>query len=150
MILNISGSIVINVSGSIEISEEPSTPPVFADYITNGTFDTDTNWIKGTGVTISSGQASIQTSAGTLSQDFGALKAPLVQGQDYVFTFGTVNPGFTGVYIYCDDQVIYDGIPLGAAIEAPFTASAAHSTLTIGLYDDNGVGFDNISLAPAL
>ncbi len=70
------------------------------DSIVNGTFDTDTDWTKGTGWTIFAGTANHQTAigAGDLSQDITAVTGTLyVVTYDVLFTdTGTVTPNIGG------------------------------------------------------
>ena len=46
-----------------------------SELIINGTFDTDSDWNKGTGWTISDGKASLNNSTGSLSKNDGVLEA---------------------------------------------------------------------------
>jgi hypothetical protein len=69
-------------------------------YITNGTFDTDTDWTKGTGWTISGGSASCdgtQTSSSDLTQT-GVLSI----GNYYKITFTLSNCTAGNVTVYAD------------------------------------------------
>ena len=70
----------------------PETVYTSGELVTNGTFDTDSNWTKGTGWTISGGIATAQggvSDTKTLEQDIG-----LVGGKLYYYSFdvgGTVS-----------------------------------------------------------
>ena len=70
----------------------PETVYASGELVTNGTFDTDSNWTKGTGWTISGGIATAEggvSDVNTLEQDIG-----LVQGKLYYYSFdvgGTVS-----------------------------------------------------------
>lgn len=56
----------------------------FTNYVTNGTFGTDTDWTKGTGWTIGTGVATAVTATSSLSQ---TSATPLIKGQAYTITF---------------------------------------------------------------
>jgi len=79
-----------------------SVQEVGENLVTNGTFDSDSLWNKGTGWTISGGTASCdgsQTSNISFNQDLANMKRELVIGKQYTLTFtlsghsgGGVNP----------------------------------------------------------
>ena len=66
----------------------------FDNLVTNGTFDTDTDWTKGTGWTISGNVAShAATGAGYLDQTFST-----VTGQTYVLTYDVTSLSGAGSF----------------------------------------------------
>ncbi len=72
----------------------------FAEYVTNGTFTTDTGWTKGTGWTIAAGVA---TATGAISTALSQTSAiTLIAGYTYTITYtvtrtaGTVTPSIGG------------------------------------------------------
>jgi hypothetical protein len=67
---------------SISIKELPTVPR--ATIITNGTFDTDTIWTKGTGWTIGSGVATFAATGSSSNLDQAAT---LLVGQSYLLTY---------------------------------------------------------------
>lgn len=71
--------------------EDRVTNGTFAEYVTNGTFGSDTGWTKGTGWTIAAGVADCdgtQTAASDLSQ---TLAIALIEGYTYTLTFTTAS-----------------------------------------------------------
>lgn len=63
------------------ITLTPTTTPTTVQSVTNGNFATDTNWTKGSGVTISGGTANATNAAFILSQN-----VDLVPGLTYTFS----------------------------------------------------------------
>ena len=57
--LRADGSNDYMLTNSIDFGAGPSNPPLGSELVTNGGFDTDTAWAKGTGWTISGGTASV-------------------------------------------------------------------------------------------
>lgn len=86
---------------SENLGDDENTIMVFADkkfgeYANNGSFDTDTNWTKGTGWTIASGVA---TATGDIDTDISQSSLiPLMEGHSYTVTYtvtataGTIAP----------------------------------------------------------
>lgn len=65
------------------------TNGTFAEYVTNGTFTTDTGWTKGTGWTIAAGVA---TATGAISTSLSQTAAiALIPGYSYTVTFTTAS-----------------------------------------------------------
>ena len=79
------------------------------DKVTNGTFDVDSNWIKGAGWGISGGKArlSIPSAAGNLEQTYFSKGAGFVEGFCYDITLDVVDYGEGGFNLK-----IYDGAVL--------------------------------------
>lgn len=76
------------------------TNGTFAEYVTNGSFTTDTGWTKGTGWTIAAGVA---TATGAISTALSQASAiTLIEGYTYTITYtvtrtaGTVTPSIGG------------------------------------------------------
>lgn len=68
-------------------STDRVTNGTFAEYVTNGTFTTDTGWTKGTGWTIAAGKA---TATGAISTSLSQTAAiALIPGYSYTVTFTT-------------------------------------------------------------
>lgn len=69
------------------------------DHVTNGTFATDTGWTKGSGWTITGGEAVASSASADLSQTSAVT---LVEGQAYIITYtitrsaGSVTPSIGG------------------------------------------------------
>ncbi len=78
--------------GALLCSTDTSSLVGSGELVTNGTFDTDTDWTKGTGWTISGGAAVGVSGAATFIQQ--SFLPPLTTGQRYVVTF-TIS-GVTG------------------------------------------------------
>lgn len=72
---------------------------LYPNLITNGTFDTDSDWTKGTGWSIGSGVASASSATGTLQQTGVATANKWYRIQFYIsaYTGGTVTPNIGGV-----------------------------------------------------
>lgn len=75
-----------SISGNAAIN----TPTLGADVIVNGDFDTDTDWTKGAGWTISGGTGVATTVAGT---DLSQTVAPLTVGVWYRVTYDITRTG---------------------------------------------------------
>ena len=121
-----------------------------SEIITNGSFDTDSNWTKGTGWSISDGTASISESgAVTLAQSPGSA---LVSGKTYkvVYTIsgysgsGIVKVQFTGGSTLSGQNRTANGTHTEY-----LTATANHTTIRLKALSNNG-GFtgsiDNFSV----
>ena len=121
-----------------------------SEIITNGGFDTDSNWTKGTGWSISDGTASISESdAVTLAQSLGSA---LVSGKTYkvVYTVsgysgsGIVKAQFTGGGTLSGTNRTSNGTHTEY-----LTATANHTTIRLKALSNNG-GFtgniDNFSV----
>ena len=63
------------------LSDTDDTDLVGSELVTNGTFDTDTDWTKGSGVTISGGVVNATSAAVIVEQE-----TSLVSGKQYVAT----------------------------------------------------------------
>jgi len=72
---------------------------LYPNLVTNGTFDTDSDWTKGTGWSIGSGVASASSATGTLQQAGVATANKWYRIQFYIsaYTSGTVTPNIGGV-----------------------------------------------------
>lgn len=76
-----------------------TTNGTFAEYVTNGTFGSDTGWTKGAGWTISAGTAVATTASSDLSQTSAIT---LIAGYTYTITYvvtrsaGSVTPSIGG------------------------------------------------------
>lgn len=120
-----------------------ATNGTFAEYVTNGTFTTDTGWTKGTGWTIAAGVA---TATGAISTALSQTAAiALIPGYSYSVTF-TIS-SFTAGTI---------AVSLGGGTAGTARGSAATFVETIvagsdGLIKFNTVGFtgsiDNVTVS---
>jgi hypothetical protein len=125
----------------------------FDGLVTNGTFDADTNWTKGTGWTIGSGVAQF-TSGGTQYANIYQTVSTVV-GMSYILNYDLVSISASNCSIK-----VYSGTGIGGAVigsdnfvsspvsgNVSFTATA--STTTIGLQANlsaQNIQFDNISV----
>ena len=125
-----------------------------SEFITNGSFAVDANWTKGAGWSIAAGVATQDGSSptGALSQNFGALTAALINGNDYVLAFdltnalsGTVTAVLGGGV---GSQGLYGDTGAGA-ISVPFTATDARTTISFRSPDEVEISVDNVSIMPA-
>lgn len=144
-------SVVRSVVGSVPgpINKDPASGGGGApgEFITNGTFDTDTNWTKQLGWTIAAGVASNSGTNGQLSQNFGALVAPLVSGSNYLLTFDLVNPSLGLVEVSFNDmQAVYGATTSGVARIAEFTANGDWTVIQFLSADEVPISVDNVSL----
>ncbi len=128
-----------------------------SEFITNGNFASGANWTQGAGWVIGGGVASYSGSAaGLLSQDFGALTAPLIPGNSYDFSALLDNSSGQTFVVVLNDGVdsltIYTGTDDGAISALGILADHAYTTITVQVTTDTGiatVSIDNISLTPA-
>lgn len=111
------------------------------ELITNGTFDTDTDWTKGTGWSISGGQATHTGTAGYLSQNI------LTPGKIYKITFDIVsapNPATDFIQPYYNNS---PAIGLFSSVGThSVTATALSGGLGCALRGSGNVVVDNISV----
>jgi hypothetical protein len=134
------------VRGSPAAAEEEP-----AQFITNGGFAADTNWTKGAGWTIAAGVAANSGAAGTLSQDFGALVAALINGNSYVLTFDLVNVvggDITATLTGGAGSQVFTASATGL-VTHNITATDARTMLAIRSVDGDAITVDNVSLVPA-
>lgn len=126
----------------------PSSEP--AQFITNGAFATDTDWTKGAGWSITGGQAVYAGGAGLeeFSQDFGALVAPLVNGNNYRVTITVVNASNVNVLISGGVGSQNLGTANAGTSTLDFTATDARTTIILRNVDGDPVTIDNVSLTP--
>jgi hypothetical protein len=139
------------VARSLVIQQGGGGTPVISEYITNGGFDTDTDWTKGAGWTITGGAAECDGGVGMLSQDFSALTAALTNGNDYLLTYtlvngnaGTVRARLTGGA----GGQNFDTSDAGL-ISVPFTANDGRTTINFQSIDSEAISIDDVSITPA-
>lgn len=126
-----------------------SGPPEPEEFITNGAFAADTDWTKGLGWTIGGGVADQDGSSDQeLSQNFGALTAALVNGNNYVLTFDLTNGDVGLVTCTIGTQAVLSTFSQGA-INQPFTADGNHATIAFRSLEGAAIIVDNVSLVPA-
>jgi len=79
------------------LSDTDDTDVTGTELVTNGTFDSDSNWIKEDGWTISGGVASYASGTG---REIEQSSIPTVAGKKYVITFDitSISAGAFGVY----------------------------------------------------
>lgn len=104
--------------------------PLNPDLVTNGGFDTDTNWTKGTGWTISGGVATFNNSTGTtLSQAISSTA-----GITYRITFDlNVTAGSVSVSLFGG----------GSSSGGSFNTTGSH-TVDITSAGHTGLGFTGV------
>lgn len=115
-----------------------------ANFITNGTFASDTGWTKGTGWTISGGKADAAGAISTALSQTAAIE--LVEGRTYALTFTTSSVSAGSV------AATLGGGTAGASISGNSTQTQyikAGSSQTIAF---TGTGFtgkiDDVTIAP--
>lgn len=120
-------------------------------FITNGAFAADTDWTKGAGWTISAGAASSDGSVGQLSQNFGALVAPLTNGNGYTlsYTLTNANGGMVTATLSGGAGSQAFSTSSAGAISHPVTATDARTTISFQSIDAEPIAVDNVSLVPA-
>ena len=121
------------------LSNTDDTDLVGAELVTNGTFDTDTDWTKGTGWTISGGVA---THTGTSFSNITPTNIGLVSGKTYVVTLTAT--GLGSRYVYYDGgskflNFVGDGEHVGTFV------AGSSTNIYIGTSGD-GYTIDNISV----
>ena len=118
----------------------------FSNLVTNGTFDTDTDWTKGTGWTIGSGVATGGPASARLEQPVNA-----VQGRSY--NLGVTVTAYTSGDIF--GRIGTTAASNGAAITtvATYSQTLVASSTAQFQFDTGGGGFtgsiDNVSLYEA-
>jgi hypothetical protein len=116
------------------------------ELVTNGTFDTDTDWTKGAGWTISGGVASFSNpSGGALSQNVGTISAGtsvVVEMDSYLAEvlsvgFNGITPGLSPLTLMSSSGTkrVYSGV-----------LSATKNNLSIVAIGGSTVQIDNISV----
>ena len=116
-----------------------------SELVTNGTFDTDTDWTKGTGWSIAAGVASCdgtQTATSALSQGL-----TLTVGKEYSFTFTISNWSAGSIYVYCGSTIL-PSVSANGTYNVTFVAAASQI-----LYLNAGSTFvgdiDNVTVVEA-
>lgn len=142
-------------SGRNTRTQSPGDSSEPAEFISNGNFnDGSTDWNVGAGWNVVADATDDGVSGGLLIQNFGPLTAPLINGNDYLFTANLSYATGDRFRIQLTDgtttQIL--GFVSSDPISIPFTANAAHHTLSIVNINRTEVGgdaFDNFSLVPA-
>ena len=119
----------------------------FDNLITNGTFDADTDWTKGTGWSISGGVASINNTSGSNSNLSQVLSG--VNGKTYAVTVTVSNrSGGATLYVYWGNSALAN---MGSNGTYTFYVTLALGTNTLYITANNGVvaDIDNISVYPS-
>ena len=113
----------------------------FDGLVTNGTFDTDTNWTKGTGVTISGGVVNATSAASIVTQTM-----PLVSNTSYSVSFDYTMSAGASLRIE-GSGILATSPALGASGTVTLTIVANSTTFKIAA---SGAGFtgtiDNVSV----
>jgi len=117
----------------------------FTNLVTNGGFDTDTDWTKGTGWTIGSGVAT--HAAGSQSGLYQPITATLA-GSVYLLSFGYTHTGGSAT------KVFFSGVDLGdfgtsGDKEVSFVDVGTSENLTFQAQGDATCSLDNVSLYEA-
>jgi len=122
-----------------------------SELVTNGTFDTDTDWDKGTGWSISGGVASYDGSGGTsaINQD---MPVDFVVGRVYQLSLTVVSntgAGVNNVYVTPTQQVSGKHLDAGTYV---FNFSATSTNARVYVYGRSGetLVIDNISVKEVL
>ena len=127
------------------LSDTDATNVTGSELVTNGTFDTDTDWSKGTNWTISGGQAShasgssgsIKQTVTTVANKTYVLTCEVVSSSGAVVLIGVANEGFS-----------YTQAPAGDTGVFSFTFTAPDTTSQVEIYQASGGSctLDNISV----
>jgi hypothetical protein len=128
-------------------------PVVIGDeLVANGAFDTDSDWTKGTGWTISGGTATHSGSGGDIYQS-----VTCVVGQSYVCKAtvdATGDPSITNTAVQIRNssntssiaQVLSSGITPNGVTQVQLTFVATETTHLVRVYSEDEITLDNISL----
>ena len=117
----------------------------FDGLVTNGTFDTDTDWTKGTGWTISGGVATYTSgTASNLDQDVGAVGGKVYEVK---FTLSGMQAGtYLGVRLGgATNQYVYSGVSNGEK-SVLMTAEFTDAKLKFAAGASGNVSIDNVSV----
>ena len=110
----------------------------FDSLVTNGTFDTDTAWTKGTGWTISGGSA---LHTGGFSNITPAVSVGLLAGKTYRAEIVVTAKDAGLIYFYWDNTSSFYGISSTGTFYITFTAALNNSNISIG------TGISNVSIS---
>lgn len=125
------------------LSDTDATNVTGSELVTNGTFDTDTDWTKGTGWSIAAGVA---TSNGTLTVLTQTITTVIGERYTYTFEVKTITAGYIRAYVTGESINYINPTTVG---RYAFTFVATTTTTTLYL-DANPGGFagtiDNVSL----
>ncbi len=114
-----------------------TTNGTFAEYVTNGTFTTDTGWTKGTGWTIAAGVA---TATGAISTALSQTAAiALIPGYSYTVTYTVTS--FTAGTI---------AVSLGGGIAGTARGSAATFIETVVAGSDGTIKFSTVGFTGSI
>ena len=116
----------------------------FTNLVTNGTFDTDTDWTKNTGWTIGSGVASKGTADNTTIYQ----TTPTTGGRRYSTSLDvTISSGGSGVRFSIDG--VLSGFADSGSLSFAFTAAGDNTILYMNGGSFNGGSIDNVTLYEA-
>ena len=121
------------------------------ELVVNGSFDTDANWSKGTGWTISGGSANCdgtQTGNSGLVQQGGVLGATLnlVVGITYEINLDVIVSQGAITYIEVGGDINYDDITTSGNYTLRFTPTSTNNRFTIAANADFIGSVDNASI----
>lgn len=119
-------------------------PELGPELVTNGTFDTDTDWIKGSGVTITGGKVNCTSTNSILSQTALTIGKTYFASIDYVKTTGVRLRFTTGSDIFNTPDMAASG-----TLNVTFVAT--NSTFEIQASGNQYTGtLDNVSIKEVL
>ena len=120
----------------------------FTNLVTNGTFDTDTDWTKGTGWTIGSG---VGTKAAPTGSNLDQTGVYLTGGRSYAFTFDLtwVAAGFTPAIYGSGSTTSGTQRSSSGTYTETLTAKVGDSVVRIAAATNADGSIDNVSLYEA-
>ena len=113
----------------------------FDGLVTNGTFDADTDWTKGTGWTISGGTLNASTSGAASARQTLSLTA----GASYVLSFDVVNTSGNLVISVGTSGSLYNSGASGT-YNITFTAPSSSADIAFDTLNASIYTFDNVSV----
>jgi hypothetical protein len=135
------------------VTNWPTPQYIGSELVTNGTFDTDTGWTKGTGWTISGGTATHAGSGGTINQTISGLTVGAVYS--YTATLdATGDTSLTNTSVQIRNsantasivQVLSSGLTANASNAVELVFVATETSHVVQSFSEDNVSFDNVSV----
>ena len=117
----------------------------FDNLVTNGTFDTDTDWTKGTGWTINTTTGRAEHSGASFGNITPAVVVGLRVDRKYEASINVLAKDGGTIYFYWDNTAQYSSLTTTGVKTIQFVPAVDNSNISVGTGIDN-VEIDNISV----
>jgi len=117
----------------------------FDNLVTNGTFDTDTDWTKGTGWTINTTTGRAEHSGTSFGNLTPTVSVGLMAGRKYEATINVVAKDAGSIFFYWDNTAQYQSTLTTGVTTFQFVPAVDNSNISVGTGIDN-VEIDNVSV----